>query len=357
MKKPVKQFLQFLLFFAVGFTILFLLYRSLNANYQEECVKRGVPAEECNLLEKVFTDFQNSNWWWLLVIIVIYILSNIFRAVRWHQLLKPIGCIPKWYNSFFTIMLGYFANLGLPRIGEFVRAGTFAKYEKIAPEKVMGTIVVDRIFDFICLGIMIALGLFFEYDKIWTYFEPYLLGEGKNKFTLLLILGFIAVIGLAAIYFLRKQLMQTKLFQKLQKIGLGFWDGLKSVKDIENISLFIFNTIGIWACYYFMIYFCFYAYAPTANLTLVAGLTVFIFGSLGMVFPSPGGMGAYHVLVIAALMLYNIEEADAFSFVNILFFTINIGGNIILGILALILLPRLNSGNDTIIGEATLPKK
>lgn len=43
-------------------------------------------------------------------------------------------------------MLGYFANLGLPRVGEFVRAGTFAKYENQAPEKVMGTIVVDRIF-------------------------------------------------------------------------------------------------------------------------------------------------------------------------------------------------------------------
>jgi uncharacterized membrane protein YbhN (UPF0104 family) len=103
-----------------------------------------------------------------------------------------------------------------------------------------------------------------------------------------------------------------------------------------------------------MIYFCFYAYAPTANLTLVAGLTVFIFGSLGMVFPSPGGMGAYHVLVIAALMLYNIEEADAFSFVNILFFTINIGGNIILGILALILLPRLNSDKHE---KAALPEQ
>ncbi|MEL6989575.1 MAG: lysylphosphatidylglycerol synthase transmembrane domain-containing protein, partial [Bacteroidota bacterium] len=107
-------------------------------------------------MDKVFEDFQSANWLWILVIILIYILSNIFRSIRWHQLLKPIGCTPKWYNSFFTIMLGYFANLGLPRVGEFVRAGTFAKYENQAPEKVMGTIVVDRIFDFICLFVMIA---------------------------------------------------------------------------------------------------------------------------------------------------------------------------------------------------------
>lgn len=342
MNKTLKQFLQFLLFFAVGFTILFLLYRNLNASYQEECAKQGIPPENCDLLDKVFTDYQNANWWWILIIILIYILSNVFRAVRWHQLLKPIGCTPKWYNSFFTIMLGYFANLGLPRVGEFVRAGTFAKYENIPAEKVMGTIVVDRIMDVICLAIMIAMGLFFEFDKIWDFFEPYIVGEGGGKLYTLVILGIIGLVGLGVLYVFRNRFMQTKLFQKVKKIGLGFWDGLKSVKDIENIPLFLFNTIGIWACYYFMIYFCFNAYAPTASLSMVAGLTVFIFGSLGMVFPSPGGMGAYHVLVIAALMLYNIAEADAFSFVNILFFSINIGGNIILGILALLLLPRLN---------------
>ena len=69
---------------------------------------------------------------------------------------------------------------------------------------------------------------------------------------------------------------------------------------------------------------------------------VFVFGSLGMIIPSPGGMGSYHALVIAALALYGVDVNDAFSFAMIIFFTINIFGNILFGILALIHLPGYN---------------
>jgi len=55
-------------------------------------------------------------------------------------------------------------------------------------------------------------------------------------------------------------------------------------------------------------------------------------------------MGTYHFLVTAGLMLYGVNGADGFSFANILFFTIQIFGNIIFGILAMVMLPFLNRG-------------
>jgi uncharacterized membrane protein YbhN (UPF0104 family) len=94
--------------------------------------------------------------------------------------------------------------------------------------------------------------------------------------------------------------------------------------------------------YFLMTYFCFKAFEPTAHLGALAALLIFVFGSLGMIIPTPGGMGSYHALVIAGLMLYGINQNDAFSFAMIIFFTINIFGNILFGIIALILLPGYN---------------
>jgi hypothetical protein len=104
--------------------------------------------------------------------------------------------------------------------------------------------------------------------------------------------------------------------------------------------------------YYVMTYLCFFAFAPTSDLGLVAGLTVFVFGSLGIVFPSPGGMGSYHYLVGEALGFYNIGGADAFSFAMIVFISINLFCNIFFGLIFIILLPIIHKKNTlNIVGN------
>ena len=91
-----------------------------------------------------------------------------------------------------------------------------------------------------------------------------------------------------------------------------------------------------------MTYLCFFAFEPTSHLGLKAGLLVFVFGAFGFVIPAPGGMGSYHVLVMAALALYGINQIEAFSFVNIAFFSVQIFCNILFGLLALAVLPAIN---------------
>ena len=55
--KKVRSFLQFILFTGVGVLILFLVYRSQNAAYIAECALKGIPDEECSLMDKLFFDF------------------------------------------------------------------------------------------------------------------------------------------------------------------------------------------------------------------------------------------------------------------------------------------------------------
>jgi hypothetical protein len=340
MKQTIISFLKFLVFLSVGSVILYFVFKSQNAAYIEDCALKGIPEAECSLMDKLITDFKSASPFWILMVILAFMVSNLSRALRWQMLVRPLGFEPKLSNAFWTVMLGYFVNLGIPRSGEFVRAGTFAKYEGIGAEKVMGTIVVDRIMDVICLAALMLLTVFLAYDMIWGYLQ-----ENIKADTLLKLMWFglgAGVIGLGLFFAFRKRLEALTIYQKIKSILLGFLDGLQTVSKLKKPFLFLFHTVFIWAMYYIMTLFAMKSFAPTADLPLIAGLVVFVFGALGIVIPSPGGMGTYHALVIAALTLYGVNGDDGFSLANIAFFSINIFCNILFGILALILLPILN---------------
>ncbi|NJN35324.1 MAG: hypothetical protein HC817_14795, partial [Saprospiraceae bacterium] len=132
------------------------------------------------------------------------------------------------------------------------------------------------------------------------------------------------------------------MVQRVWHIVEKFTEGLKTIGKIDNKPLFIFHSINIWVMYYFMTYLCFFAFAPTEHLPPIAALTVFVFGTFGIVIPSPGGMGTYHVLATAALLLHGVNSNDAFSFANIVFFTVQIFYNIIVGVLSIIFMRFMN---------------
>lgn len=343
----MKKVIQFLLFAGIGVAIMALLYRSQNTAFQEQCRLDGIPSDQCSLSDKLIHDFSTVNLGWLLIVVGAFTLSIIFRALRWQMLIEPLGHKVRFSNAFLTILLGYFANLGLPRMGEVIRAGSLARYERIPLEKVIGTTVVDRLMDFLCLGLVVGLAFLFQGGVLLEF-----IARGKkgtqasgggllsNPFVIAVLV--LVFLGLGIGYMMRKRLMEIALFKKLASFVLGFQDGLRSVFRLEKTGLFIALSLGIWLMFYLQCYFNLRAFEPTAHLSMGAALMVFVFGTLGMVIPSPGGMGTFHALCIAGLALYSVNGGDAFSYANIAFFTIQIFYNIIGGILALVLLPLLN---------------
>ncbi|MCB0661856.1 MAG: flippase-like domain-containing protein [Saprospiraceae bacterium] len=345
MKQRINSLLKLTLFFGIGFLILYLLYNSQNKAYQAQCQIDGIPSDECDFLGKLFADFASVNYWWIAAILVVYFISNINRMIRWKMLLKPMGFHPTYLNMYFTIMLGYFANLGFPRMGEVVRAGALARYEKLPAEKVMGTIVTDRIFDLISLILVVGLAFILEFDTLWGWLSTNAsAGEKAGFFTqtwVQLLLGFIVIMGVVA-WVLRKRLMALPVFLKIKNLLIGFGEGLLSVRKVDQPFWFVFHSVSIWVMYFLMAYFCLLSFGPTAHLGPIAALLVFVFGAFGIVIPSPGGMGSYHFLVMVGLALYGIGGGDSFSLANIMFFSVNIFGNVFWGILALIILPIIN---------------
>lgn len=351
--KKVRSFFQFLLFTGVGAFILFLVYRSQQAAYVADCALKSIPESECSLLEKLQNDFASVNYWWIAVIVLAFILSNVLRAHRWLLLIKTLGTTGRMSNAFFTIMVGYFANMGLPRVGEVVRAGLFAKYEKIGAEKVMGTIVVDRILDLLSLLFAILLALVLQGNILFHFFKDKI-GDsvfGQGWIYIVVALG---ILFLFLAYRYRRMIKRWSLYQKIHHLVEGFRDGLKSLKRVERPWLLFLDTVLIWLLYYLMMFLAFKAFAPTAHLGGMAGLMVFVFGGLGIVFPSPGGMGTFHAMVITALAIYGIHGDDAFSFANIQYFSIQLLGCMLMGIIGLIVLPIINRNakSDVIEKEA-----
>ena len=273
---------------------------------------------------------------------VAYMISCLFRALRWVMLFKPMGYQTRLDNAFYTVMVGYFANLGLPRMGELIRAGLFSKYEKIPYEKVLGTIVLGRIIDFFCLITLILLGVLIHRELMLNYFEQNL-NINTDMIIMLGIIGFLGLVGVIFLYrHLNKSQDPSNWFLKFRNIINGFLEGIASLKSVNNLPLFVFYSVGIWFIYVAMHWMGFLSFAPTEHISLTDSLLCFDFAALGMVFPSPGGMGSYHAMLVESLKLLDINEISAFSIAMITFFAINIFCNILFGLISLILLPFAN---------------
>jgi glycosyltransferase 2 family protein len=338
-----KKILQFLVFASIGGVILFLVFRSQNAAFQAQCALDGVPTEQCSLFQKLASDFRSIQPFWMFGVLAAFTMSIVFRARRWQMQHEAIGYQTRLSTSFWSIILGYFANLGLPRMGEVVRAGALAKSDQVPVETVIGTLVIDRLMDFLCLFLVIFLAFIFEYDTLYGFLEGQgafskKQGGGPN---LLLIAAGIGAVGLGGLYLLRDKIAQTAIGKKVLGMLAGFRAGIMGIFKMKNPLLFILLSLGIWFMFFLQCLFGLWSFPPTAHLTVGATLLVFVIGTFGFIIPSPGGMGTYHALTIAALSLYAINGADSFSYANIFFFTVQIFYNLIGGLIALFLMPQL----------------
>jgi hypothetical protein len=288
-------------------------------------------------------------------------VSNLSRALRWNLLIRQLDggkYQPKWYNSFLTIMVGYLVNLALPRAGELARPASMARYEKLPLDKTIGTVVTDRIMDMIMLLLVVGISLLLQFQNIYNFLtgkaaeppkcnNPVPVAAASNALPIgWILLGlFIAgLLGLLMIYLLRNKLRKLAVYQKIEAMAYNFLEGIKTVFSLRRGHLlqFLFHTFVIWFMYFIMTFLCFFAYEPTAHLGFMAALLCFVFGSFGVLIPSPGGMGTYQIAVTAALVIYGVGKADAFAFSNIIFFTINLVCNVLFGLIAYMLLPILN---------------
>ena len=296
-------------------------------------------------LKEVLEEAKTMDFSYFFISALMALVAHYSRAVRWRYLIRSFGYNPKMKNVFLSVLFMYFSNLIIPRSGEVARCGTLYKYEKIPVKNLLGTVVVERLFDLLTLltatGLLIVLQ--FETVKGMYYGStlPSLIEKLiNNKFFLLVIV--IAVVSILLLLFLfRKKIMQIKLFQKLPAFKDELIEGVKKVMKLKQKVAFFGHTLFIWLMYFGMTYICFYAYGPTENLGLSAGFAVFMAGSYGMVAPTNGGIGAWHLMIVLALSMFGVSNENGVAIAQVAFASMT-SAVILYGAVAVMLLPFMN---------------
>lgn len=325
MKQKVKKATKYLLFFAIGVFLFWYLYKD----------------QDINRMKSILTNDVNYSWIWLSVFLGV--LSHISRAARWRYLIEPLGHKPRLSNTFFAVMIGYIMNLVVPRMGELSKCGVMSKYEKISFARLIGTMITERIFDLLVLGMVTILMVVTQFGHVLQFLNenPDIREKVTNlAFSPILIAGL--VIALILTIVLWKKIRKSNLFRKIETAASHFKEGILSVRYVKNKGAFMFHSLFIWLMYYLMLYVSFFAFDFTKDLSPLAGLTTFVMGSFGMVAPVQGGIGAWHFMTRESLALYGIpyENGIIFAFVAHTIMTLLV---IVLGLLSVVALPFFNN--------------
>lgn len=275
-------------------------------------------------LGKMMEDLAHADYTWVLLSLVGAWLAFLSRAYRWIILIEPLGHKPKLSSTYNSLMVGYFANLAFPRIGEITRCATLYQLEKTPIDSSFGTVVAERVIDLLCLLTLLLVTFIWKSAEIGAFFSEKVLQPIAEKFSSLpslyiVIGGVVLLVLILLLFFFRKRILQMKFALRIRGLLVGVWEGLRTVFRLRRLGAFLFHTFAIWFLYFAMTYIVFFAFEPTKDLGPMVGLFILVAGGFGMSAPVNGGIGAYHIIVTAALTMtavtgYTISEKDGKTF-------------------------------------------
>lgn len=295
MKKSLLTILQYLFFLGLGILFVWLTVR-------------GIGKDDWLHIK---LSLLNARYWVILPVLLLLLLSHYVRALRWKILMEPLGYTPSIFNTFAVVMIGYLVNAGVPRLGEVVKCTLLAKYENLRADRVVGTIVVERIVDLLCLVIVFILTLIFQWRVVGEFtldlFGSFFVDKaGHTSLTKVAIVLLGALLFFAFFYFLLKKFGHIDIVARVKKVVIGILHGLNSIRLIKHKGLFLFYSVTIWGLYLLSTTAGIFALRETDHLGFAGGLTTLAIGSVGMIL-TPGGIGAYPLLVAKLIELYGLD--------------------------------------------------
>ncbi len=323
-----KKIIQAVVFLVLGVALLAYVYNDIK-------------------LSRIKSLLGEVNYSWVAVSLVLNLLSQYIRAIRWRLLINPMAYRPSVNNLFLAILILGFTNTVIPRGGEIARSAVITKHEKIPFPKLMGTVVVERITD---LGVLVTL---FLIVLTWQFSKfTGLLGNQGVSFNFSSFAGKILQIlaigaGIVLVYFILKKIGLFKKFkEKIQKVKIEFAEGFRVLSRIDRVPLFFILSFAVYLIWFGMSYVMFFAYDPTSHLSFGAAAFTFSVATFAFVLPIQAGMGAWHFMVIQALLLFGIDKETgmvfalvAHTFTNLIY--------LVFGLFGFALLPILNKNKDS----------
>ena len=279
----------------------------------------------------VMTD--EMDWTWMLLSFPFGILAQMFRGWRWKQTLDPIEDLsPNTARQTPTdmkirarsttcvraVFISYAASLVIPRIGEFSRCAVLKRYDGASFSKSLGTVVTERAVDTLIVMLYSGIILLVEISIFGTFFKK--TGTSLDR----ILEGFsltgwlvTAVCGVAVLILLHLLLKNFSIYNKVKMTLSGIWEGVLSLRNVSNLPLYLFFSIGIWVMYFLHYYLTFFCFDFTANLGIGCALVSFVVANFAVIVPTPNGAGPWHFAIKTMLILYGVADEQALWFVLI----------------------------------------
>ncbi len=319
MKKTLfLKILKYLLSIIFAFVVIYLLF-----NNQDPI--------------KLIKEIQKTDVKWVGISMVFGALAIVIRGIRWITLIDALGYKSSKSNAIASVAIMYFTNLFIPRAGEISRCTSLSQVEKIPIDKLFGTILIERVIDFLLLFGLMLLTIILKFEDIINFYsiiQAQQANDANDNYLFLIIISILII----SFFLLRKWLKKSSLYVKTLLFIEGLKEGFKSIQKMKGKSTFWVHTFSIWVMYFLMTYVCFFSMDETAHLTVSDGLFLLVLGGIGMVIPTPGGIGSYHAIVMVGLSVLGIGsvifgEVGNESNPALLFPTIIHAGQTLMGIM------------------------
>lgn len=258
---------------------------------------------------------ENVDLFWAVASWLLGYAAIVSRGLRWKSLLRPLNHEPKTLNSIAAVSFSYLANSLVPRSGEVARCAAMNQTDKIPVDHLLGTVITERVVDFIMLFLFMAIALIGNTGEFMKVIEGTELPENAMIWVAL---GLIVVAAsIVTLILLRKRILKIGLVQKKVVPFLsGLKEGLKSVLGMKQKGRFIAHTLFIWACYYLMAYVVFLGSPMLEDTPALTVLVIMIAGGWGMIFPAPNGTGSYQYATMLAFGFLGLsaELGNSYAF-------------------------------------------
>ncbi|RZS95053.1 lysylphosphatidylglycerol synthase transmembrane domain-containing protein [Cecembia calidifontis] len=302
MRLNYKQWIQVVLSLVVAVWIFWFLYKDISLNSLKAALRE-------------------TSFLWIGLSVIVSLLGYWIRAWRWGLLIEAGEKIKiSTWSAFVALMIGYLANLLVPRAGEVARCGILAKTENQQMGKLLGTVILERTIDLLFMMVTIFLAFGLENQTFLSLIGDLVAWDGffervSKSMPMVLGGGLVAVLFF---YFVFQKYRDSSILRKIRHFIRDMIQGFVSLRKVKNQTGFWLSSVMIWLIYYLMMLFVAWAIPTTASLSLSAVLIVMVMGSIGMVAPVQGGIGTFHALVAFILMAYGLSDEQGKIFAVII---------------------------------------
>ena len=296
MKITAKGAIKYILLLCLGAALLYFAFRNID-------------------WKDFSANLKKCNFVWVAAMFLLCWLINFLRGCRWRLLILPFSPGVSRLEAYDGYAICYLSNLALPRSGEVIRCGVLSGRGHGTFEQVLGTVVLERTWDIVCMFLvavpLLFIGRFQEFlaEKLWQPTASSL-AEGGLSLILPLAAAILVIVALSCL--LRKRTARTRVGKWMAKVWKGLTDGIRAGFRMKDKWAFFGYSALIWLGHLGTSYMTIRAFDALSYMNVSDALLLLVVGSLGWLVPVPGGFGVYHSLLTITLMLfYGMSQSDS----------------------------------------------